>query len=181
MNDLFGSSEQQFTPEQREAARKVVALAVEHGLLTPSKTNQVVIERFEKEDGAILRVVLTNGEPGGTAQCSSCKEILPADQFSYYQARVDRKGYLSRSNALCHRCASKLDKVRQAVFDAQKEDIPPKPRSGSRCPKCDRAWQGNWHRHHDYKTGLFVEWQCGQCNMAAQDRRVPEPYKEDQA
>ena len=50
-------------------------------------------------------------------------------------------------------------------------DIPPKPTAGSRCPNCKREWHNQWHKHHS--KGKFIDWLCGNCNMALQDHRNP--------
>ena len=141
------------------------------GLFTRSKTHDKVIERYRDEDAEIALVIVTNGIPPGFNHCRECKENLPSDQFSYYQTRVDQRGYLSRSNAVCHSCSKKIGDKRKMILDKEKDAIPEKPRPGSICPNCERAWQGNWHRHHDDVTEKFIKWLCGNCNMALQDQR----------
>lgn len=141
------------------------------GLLTNSDAHEKVIKRFKEKKPAVVQFILTNGIPQGINHCRECKENLSTDQFSYYKLRVDSKGFLMRSNALCSECSKKSNKDRKAVLDEFKDSIPDKPKSGTRCPKCQRAWSGNWHRHHDKKTKQFIEWLCGNCNMALQDQR----------
>ena len=152
----------------------IVNKLYDSGLLTRAPSNEEAFKRFKDSNdvNAVIKFILSNGEPSDTNQCSECKEILSADQFTYYQARVSKSGYLSRTNALCHQCAKRLDKQRQKVFKVTKR-IPPKPKSGTRCPNCNRAWSGNWHRHHSHETDEFLDWLCGNCNMALQDRRTP--------
>ena len=144
-------------------------------LFTNSKTHDRVHDELannpEGEDGA--KFIATTGVPGGEDECSECCKTLPAAQFSYYQTRVKQNGSLMRSNALCHECAKKLNQDRKEVLGVA--STPPPPQSGDKCPNCDRVWTGNWHRDHDYKTGQFRSWLCGQCNMAKQDRRNPNP------
>lgn len=144
-------------------------------LFTNSKTHDKVYAELTNnpygEDGA--QFIATSGIPKGEWECSECRRILPDEQFSYYQTRVNSDGTLMRSNALCRECTAKLNKERKKVLD--KANIPPKPAKGSVCPKCQRKWSGNWHQDHDYKTGEFRRWLCGQCNMAEHDRRTPQP------
>lgn len=158
-----------------EATRQIIALAKEFKLFTKTDTSGKVIRRFEEEN-APVQIILSSGEPPGTKQCSRCKEILKTSEFSYYQTRVDSKGYLMRSNALCSQCAGESNRARRQVLD--KSVSPPKPGPGDRCPNCRRAWSGNWHRHHDPETEEFVAWWCSNCNMARQDQRNPNVYRE---
>lgn len=150
---------------------KIIEKLKEHHLLTNSESHEKVIERFANGDAEVLQFILTNGIPPDINQCRECKENLSTDQFSYYQLRVDAKGFLMRSNALCNDCSKKTNKERKKVLDKFKNEIPPKPKKGTRCPNCKRAWSGNWHRHHDKKTEKFIKWLCGNCNMALQDQR----------
>ena len=161
------------------AIQKIIALCRKFGLFTQATATKRAIKRFEDEEGDI-KVILTSGEPPGVRECSECRKTLPADQFGYYQSRVSQDGYMMRANALCRACREKLDNDRRGVLTAADKSgkIPPKPQEGSKCPNCGRAWTGNWHRDHDYKTGEFRRWICGQCNMAAQDRRTPNPKTE---
>lgn len=154
---------------------KLIESLKSEGLLTRSPGNEIVFNRFKNSNdkNEIIKFILSSGEPSATQQCSECKENLSADQFSYYQARVDNKGYLSRTNALCQMCAKKLNKDRRDAFKKDKANIPKKPVPGTRCPHCKRAWSHSWHKHHSYETGEFKAWICGNCNMALQDRRNP--------
>lgn len=140
-------------------------------LLTNSDAHEKVIENFKNSNPDVLKFILTNGIPDGINQCRECRENLSAEEFSYYQLRVDSKGFLMRSNALCDSCSKKTNKDRKKVLDKDKDVIPPKPKRGTRCPKCKRAWHGNWHRHHNQDTQKFVQWLCGNCNMSFQDQR----------
>lgn len=155
----------------RKEILKIINVLKKHNLLTNSNTHERVIERFEKHNSEVLKFIVTNGIPEGINQCRECKENLSTDQFSYYQLRVDSKGFLMRSNALCSQCSKESDKERKKVLDEFKDQIPSKPKKGTRCPNCQRAWSGTWHRHHDKKTKKFVKWLCGNCNMALQDQR----------
>ena len=155
--------------EKDEIIRRVEDLSE---LLTSAKGNSAALERFKSGDSATLVIILSNGIPPGIAQCSECKENLPTDQFSYYQGRVGQEGYLNRSNALCHACQKSTQANRKRAF--QKADIPPKPRPGSICPECNRAWYGAWHRNHSHEKGdrgKFLGWVCNICNMRFHDRR----------
>lgn len=147
------------------------------GLFTNSKTHDRVYDALannpEGEDGA--KFIATTGVPVDEYECSECRKTLPATQFSYYHTRVKQDGSLMRSNALCHECTKKLNQERQRDLGAAQDEIPPQPQPGDKCPNCDRVWTGNWHRDHDYETGQFRSWLCGQCNMAKQDRRNPNP------
>lgn len=146
-------------------------------LFTTSPVNEKVYTQLQQnpdgEDGA--QFIATTGEPTGEKECSECRKILPESEFDYYQARVKSDGSLMRSNALCRNCRRKLDDVRDEDLEEDREKIPPKPAKGDTCLKCGRAWEGNWHRDHDYETGKFRRWLCGQCNMSQQDRRTPKP------
>ena len=135
------------------------------GVFTSSPTNQKVLEN----KGADVQLIATFGprSPQGTQQCRECRQQRPDDHFSYYQARVYKNGFLARSNAMCRECAKESNKQRKEVLD--NADIPPKPRAGTHCPHCQRAWSGNWHRHH--VGDKFVGWLCGHCNMSFSDQR----------
>jgi len=147
------------------------------GLFTNSRTHEKVYKALVKNpsghDGA--RFIVTTGVPKGKKECSKCRKLLPTAQFSLYQTRVDKDGALMTVNAVCKECTKELAAKRQESFRKSKSEIPPKPKSGDKCPKCKRAWSNTWHRDHDYKTGEFRRWLCGQCNMAQHDRRTPAP------
>ena len=146
------------------------------GLFTNSKTHDKVHKKLlddpQGADGA--KFIATSGEPKDASECSECRRILPDNQFSYYQTRVKQDGTLMRSNALCRDCAKRLDADRKQVFGSE-TNIPEMPNKGNECPNCGRVWNNIWHRDHDYKTGKFRAWICGNCNMAKQDRRTPDP------
>jgi len=150
---------------------KVIEILKKNNLLTNSDTNDIAFKRFLNNETSIIKFILNNGVPEGINQCRECKENLSTDQFSYYQLRVDSKGFLMRSNALCKDCSKKSNKERNEVLNKDKAIIPKRPISGTRCPNCNRAWAGNWHRHHDKETKKFIGWLCGNCNMALQDQR----------
>lgn len=76
----------------KEAIQLIISTAREHELFTRAPGNERVARRFEDGESDRVRVILTSGEPTGTQQCSQCKEILKAEDFSYYQARVDGDG-----------------------------------------------------------------------------------------
>lgn len=135
------------------------------GVFTSSPTNQKVLQR----KGADVQLIATFGphSPHGTQQCRECRQHRPDDHFSYYQARVNNKGFLSRLNALCKNCAKESNKQRKEVLD--NAVIPPRPAAGTKCSHCQRPWSGNWHRHH--VGDEFVGWLCGHCNMSFSDQR----------
>ena len=141
------------------------------GLTTSSETNKIILSQIEsgKFDSNNIRVILTKGEPTEKQQCRDCNELHDSTEYSYYQARVDKNGFLLRSNALCHSCAKKSNKARKDVLD--NANIPDKPKSGTECPNCKRKWNGNWHRHHEGDE--FIGWLCGHCNMSFSDQRTP--------
>ena len=100
-------------------------------------------------------------------ECRECRNSLNPENFTYYLSRVDQKGYLMRSNALCDECSTKSNKQRKKVLDGA--NVPSKPKKGDKCPYCNRLWLGNWHRHH--KGDDFISWLCGHCNMSFSDQR----------
>ena len=156
---------------------RIINFAIEElGLFTNSKTHQKVIDRFEKGDPdlEIIKYILTSGEPPGEHQCRECGVMLDSEYFGYYQTRVDGNGHLMRSNALCKICSSDTGNVRHKVLKSEGAKIPPKPKNGSVCPKCNRQWYGSWHRHH--VGDKFVNWWCSNCNMSHQDQRNPNSY-----
>lgn len=150
------------------------------GLLTNSRTNQLVYDRYKNGGNTdeVISFILTSGEVRGEMECSRCRKMLPAGQFRFYQTRVSSTGYLMRSNALCRDCTEASDKKRREVLSQEKDRIPPRPQKGAVCPNCNRAWPGNWHRHHSEKTNRFIGWLCGNCNMAMQDQRNPNAKNE---
>lgn len=135
------------------------------GLLTNAKSNQEIISKFNEFHE--IRAILTKGLPEEKMECRECRKTLDSSFFSYYLSRVDRNGYLMRSNALCEECSVKSNKERKKVLDSAK--IPNKPKKGDKCPHCERSWSGNWHRHHE--GDKFIEWLCGHCNMSFSDQR----------
>ena len=152
----------------RDKIKKLVRELREAKLLTSATGSNKAYDNFEDE-GEDLKFILTSGEPYGKSECSRCMKILPDDQFTYYQARVSKNGYLQRVNAVCHECSGKGDaELKNAILNSG--DIPSKPEPGSTCPNCDRKWYKNWHRHH--RGDKFIAWWCGQCNMSQQDHRL---------
>jgi hypothetical protein len=139
----------------------------ERGFITESETTLKVLNEINKKDDLKFSIILTFGYPVKKSECRECFQILDSENFSYYLSRVDKDGYLMRSNALCRTCANKSNKERQKVFE--NSSLPPKPKKGDICPNCDRSWKGNWHRHHE--GDKFIEWLCGHCNMSFSDQR----------
>ena len=145
------------------------------GLFTNSRTHAVVRDALllnpTGEDGA--QFIVTTGTPTNTAECRECRQLLPADQFGYYQTRVKSDGTLMRSSALCLACRDEDATERRRAFSDQQANIPPRPESGSVCSHCNRTWRGNWHRDYDHNSGEFLGWKCGNCNRAFQNGRTP--------
>ena len=135
------------------------------GLMTNAKSNEVILASLDENQP--LKIILTKGLPVEDMECRECGDILNPHFFSYYLSRVDQKGYLMRSNALCYYCATTSNKQRKKVFDGAY--IPSKPNKGDNCPNCNRQWSGNWHRHHEGDN--FISWLCGHCNMSFSDQR----------
>jgi len=135
------------------------------GLMTNAKSNEVILTSLDENQP--LKIILTKGLPVEDMVCRECGDTLNPHMFSYYLSRVDQKGYLMRSNALCYDCATTSNKQRKKVFDGAY--IPSKPNKGDNCPNCNRQWSGNWHRHHEGDN--FISWLCGHCNMSFSDQR----------
>ena len=135
------------------------------GLMTNAKSNDTILKTLDLNEN--VNIILTKGLPIENMECRECRNSLEPNYFSYYLSRVDQKGYLMRSNALCNVCATKSNSQRKKVLDVA--DIPSKPKKGSECPNCNRSWSGNWHRHHEGES--FVTWLCGHCNMSLSDQR----------
>lgn len=121
---------------------------------------------------------LHKGMPLGLHECSICREEKDNSAFSYYTGRVDKYGFLLRSNAHCKSCSKISTKERKDTLKkAEKEGkIPPKPKPGDICTNCNRKWGSheqprNWHQDHNQKTHEFRRWLCGDCNMALHDHR----------
>jgi hypothetical protein len=116
------------------------------------------------------------GPPPGLHECSKCREHKDNTHFKYYQQRVDNKGYLMRTNALCNLCSIKNKKEKDETMKKDKNKIPKKPEPGSMCPNCKRSWgtkenPRNWHKDHDAIKHEFRGWLCGHCNMSKSDHR----------
>ena len=108
---------------------------------------------FKQYSIADIQFVLTNGEPTADNKCSGCPATKSADQFKYYQPRVNADGYLMRSNTLCRNCEkTRYPAQPQIKFLRVVKDIP-KP-TGNQCPLCLRVWEGEWHRDHASRKGL---------------------------
>ena len=123
-------------------------------------------------------VIFHLGKPCGLHECSHCRVLKDSNNFSYYDQRVDKNGYLQRSNALCRDCRKATDSERKTTLDkaTKNGEIGEKPLPGALCPGCDRNWgtekePRNWHRDHDAKKNIFRGWLCGDCNMAKHDHR----------
>jgi hypothetical protein len=132
-------------------------------LLTNTKSNNVILN--DNIDN--VKLILTMGIPQENLECRECLQLLPSTQFTFYQGRVDKNGYLMRSNALCVECSKKINNGRTQVFKNSKEI--PKPKKGDVCQKCERSWSGNWHKHH--VDDVVIGYICGHCNMSLSDQR----------
>jgi hypothetical protein len=135
------------------------------GLMTNAKSNEIILNHLDTNQ--TLKLILTKGLPVTNMECRECRNSLKPEFFTYYLSRVDQKGYLMRSNALCNTCSVKSNKQRKKVLDSA--NIPSKPKKGDECPNCNRLWSGNWHRHHEGDN--FISWLCGHCNMSFSDQR----------
>lgn len=133
------------------------------GLMTNARSNDIILNNLDQN----LKIILTKGIPVENMECRECRNSLNPAHFSYYLSRVDQKGYLMRSNALCDKCSIKSNKQRKKVLDVA--NVPDKPKKGDKCPNCNRSWFGKWHRHH--KGHNFISWLCGHCNMSFSDQR----------
>ena len=82
--------------------------------------------------------IVHKGEPPGLHECSKCRELKGSDHFKYYQTRVDRNGYLMRSNALCNACDKIMKQERDSTLKKAglNNEIGDKPQPGSTCPNC---------------------------------------------
>lgn len=130
---------------------------------------------FHEAEGLILH---RGKPPGEEHECSRCRQKKSHDDYKYYKCRVDKYGYLMRSNALCNDCEYETRKERESTLKAAifENKIPPRPEPGDECPKCKRQWgtvenPRNWHRDHDAIKKEFRSWLCGDCNMANHDHR----------
>jgi hypothetical protein len=132
------------------------------GLLTNSKRNLEILN----SDLTSLRVILSYGLPQNLLKCRDCGDLKSSNNFNFYQGRVDNKGFLMRSNALCSVCSLKSNNERKIVLSTVKI---PKPNPGDVCENCNRQWFGNWHRHH--VGDKFLSYICGHCNMSFSDQR----------
>ena len=138
------------------------------GAITSSKSKNSIIS--DEGDFGEVRVILAKGFPKEHLECRECRQFLDHTHYNFYQSRVDQNGYFMRANALCHECGIKSNKDRYAVLDSVSDLIPEKPKKGDVCPSCERAWKGNWHRHH--VGDKFINWLCGHCNMSMNDQRT---------
>lgn len=137
------------------------------GLLTSAHHHGDILKN---RDFSGIKIILSRGTPPGEQNCSRCLKPFAASEFSRYQARVSKTGYLQRSNAWCSSCHNdhKME-LNRALKDVV---VPPKPKKGDECSHCERTWDGNWHRHHQGES--FLGWLCGHCNMSFSDHRNKE-------
>jgi len=133
------------------------------GLVTPTTSRNKIISDIS--NGEEFKIILTYGIPDGEFECRECGLFKPAEEFRHYQSRVNKIGYLHRSNAVCTTCSPEIDKPRQELFKNVKLE---KPKKGDSCPNCQRNWFGNWHRHHFNDVVIYI---CGDCNMSFRDQR----------
>jgi hypothetical protein len=131
-------------------------------------------KKIEIDD--IKGIIFHRGPPPGLHECSVCREKKDNTHYTWYQQRVDKKGYLSRCNAHCSSCSKKVKKEKDETMKKDKDKIPEEPEQGSMCPNCNRSWgtkenPRNWHKDHNAKTHEFRRWLCSNCNMAKHDHR----------
>lgn len=146
------------------STNELILELAKRGLFTSSKTNENILKNLYEE--STTKLIITKGLPKENLECRECRQTLESDEFTYYLCRVDKNGYLMRSNAMCHNCIEKSNKTRKKVL---KNVSDPKPKKGDTCKNCNRLWFGNWHRHHVGDS--FIGWLCGHCNMSFSDQR----------
>jgi hypothetical protein len=144
-----------------------------------SESNSKVLSELDSDPNLNFNISLTFGLPDTLShdkyRCSRCDNKKETKCFRFYQSRVDKDGYLMRSNALCDTCSVESNKRRAATLSEahRNGEISDRPKEGDTCPHCSREWYGNWHRHHDDVNHKFIEWLCGDCNMSFHDQRNP--------
>lgn len=145
--------------------------------LLDSESNNKVLQKLTENENLPIGICLTFGTPrtetDNKYKCSRCGERKDSSNFRFYQSRVDKEGFLMRSNALCNSCSDLQNRKRTKILnEANKLGlIPEKPKCGDTCIGCGREWHGNWHRHHDDETHKFVQWLCAHCNMSLSEQR----------
>jgi hypothetical protein len=130
-------------------------------------SNDLTMNRINQDNIKNFKFIYTHGIPDCDMICRECGELKHSSEFTFYNGRVDRHGYLMRSNAICDSCKTNLDSKRSFVLDAVKSIT--KPKKGDICDCCGREWHYNWHRHHEGDT--FIGYICGHCNMSLNDQR----------
>ena len=146
----------------------------------PNELNMILesYKNYKSKEKEINGVIFHKGKPPGLHECSKCLVMKTNENFKYYNQRVDKSGYLMRSNALCLDCDKVMSVERKTTLDkaTKNNEIKDKPLPGDICEKCNRKWGSkeqprNWHRDHDAIQNKFRGWLCGDCNMAKHDHR----------
>jgi len=130
-------------------------------------SNVQTINRIKQDNIENFKFIYTHGIPDCDMVCRECDEHKHSSEFTFYNGRVDKHGYLMRGNAVCDSCKINLDSERNFVLDAVKNIS--KPKKGDICDCCGREWYHNWHRHHE--GDKFIGYICGHCNMSLSDQR----------
>jgi len=137
-------------------------------MFTNAKSNSSILK--EKIDFDKIKIILSKGVKDEECECSRCRKTYPAKEFSYYQGRITKDGFLQRTNAVCRECMKiTTDELKE---HRKNKDIPNKPNKGDVCVSCEREWFGEWHL--DHVEDVLNGWICSQCNMSKPDHRHKE-------
>jgi hypothetical protein len=166
------------TSEINELTEKIIGSIGQDKFILFLKSIENEIQVESKSNIEKLEVVFHKGKPDGLHECSRCRELKTSSNYNYYSKRIDKNGYLMRSNALCVDCTIETNQERSSTLNKAKKnnEIGKKPEPGDICTGCNRSWgtkeqPRNWHRDHDAKKNEFRGWLCGDCNMAKHDHR----------
>jgi len=113
-----------------------------------------------------LGIILSRGIKEENCKCTDCKRNLPNNHFRYYYSRINKHGYLHRTNRICDECTTKRKEEYNRAFKNCKK---PRPKKGDICPNCKEQWFGSWHAHH--QGDFFIDWWCMLCNTSEHDHR----------
>ena len=124
---------------QNYTIKEILIELQQRGCLTSAASNRDILSKLNNNESC--GVILTYGIPKKPGECSRCRCMFSAKEFSHYQARVSRDGCLQRSSAVCQKCAKIHKKELNAA--CKNSVIPPKPKPGDECPRCERSWSTN--------------------------------------
>jgi len=154
--------------------QELLAELFSRGLVTTANHHSKI--KKDLDDGLLynFKVIITHGGPTeGEAKCTRCHDVFPVQEFPLYQGRVNKNGYLMFSNKVCKKCTKESS---DELYSATSALNLTKPEKGSTCSRCNRSWDGAWHRHHNGDS--FLGWLCNLCNMSLHDHKLdnsPEP------